>query len=494
LTLAATLVDANPIRKPRDDLFGRWPFARAIARIVRDPYNRGLVVLGIEGPWGAGKSSVLQLAAEDLTCDGRNREVVVSAWRTSSQDQFLANLSFALATAVRRDWQSASIRIAWAKLQRQSLPMQIAIFTPILTLVALIMLPEVRGWSQLVANDHKKWIEGLGIFGLPILGYLFSKLSQPVLEGMRSMMGSTKADAIGALERFAFDFDVLAAAQPRGTRFVVLVEDLDRCPPSHVIDILSAIAQLDGHPKADRMAFLLAYEREKLLKSIESSVGKDAPEGKGAELARDYLEKIVQLELPLPDVSSTAPAANRIRAPRIPMVLRGVLVSLALVAFAVARLAGPWANRVAAWTVIIVGVVFLIEYLVRRLMRTPQEKFHPTDWDKAAVSAQPWLNPLPLRMQARVLSRARAALMMRSADDLSSWEAVSIATLASRWPNRFSRGSLAEMIGKKAVNIEQDFREQEVTEAIKAMASNSLETHQFTDPAKLYAVVSAFKR
>jgi hypothetical protein len=327
-----------------------------------------------------------------------------------------------------------------------------------------------------------------------ILGYLLSKLSQPVLEGLRTMMGSTKADAIGALERFAFDFDVLAAAQPRGTRFVVLVEDLDRCAPAHVIDVLSAIAQLDGHPKADRIAFLLAYEREKLLKSIESGAGKDAHGGKAAELARDYLEKIVQLELPLPDISPTAPAADRMRAPRIPMILRGALVSLAVVAFAVARLAEPWANYVAAWTVVVVVVVFLTEYGVRRWMRTRQEEFDPTDWEKAAGDAQPWLDPLPLRLRARVLSRARAALMMRSDQGLSAWEAVSIATLASRWPDRFSRASLSEMIGQRPVDIDQDFREQEVTDAIKAMAANSLEIDQFTDAAKLYAVVSTFKR
>jgi hypothetical protein len=399
-----------------------------------------------------------------------------------------------LATAVRRDWQSASIRIAWAKVQRQSLPIQIAIFTPILTFIAMIALPEVRGWSQIVANDPKKWIEGLGIFGLPILGYLFSKLSQPMLEGLRSMMGSAKADAIGALERFAFDFDILAAAQPRGTRFVVLVEDLDRCSPSHVIDVLSAIALLDGHPKADRIAFLLAYEREKLLRSIEASVGKDATDGKKDELARNYLEKIVQLELPLPDVSPTASVANQFRAPRIPMILRGSLISLAIVAFAVAHLTEPWVNCVAAWTVFVIVVVFCVEYAVRCWMKTPEEKFDAENWEQAAVNAQPWLSPLPLRMRARVLSRARAALMMRPSDGLSAWDAVSIATLASRWPNRFSRSSLAEMVGNRAVDIDHDFREQAVTDAIKEMAAASLETSQFTDAAKLYAIVSTFKR
>ncbi|WP_019832409.1 KAP family P-loop NTPase fold protein [Sphingomonas sp. PR090111-T3T-6A] len=494
MTGRPSLVDSNPIRKPGDDLFGRWPFAKSVARIVRDPYNSGLLVLGIEGAWGAGKSSALQMAAEELTRDGRHREVLVSAWRTSSQEQFLANLSYAISTAIRRDWQSAARRIVLAKLARQSLPIQIAIFTPIFYLMALYFLPDVRGWSRIVANNPKTWIEGLGVFGLPVLGYLFSKLSQPAVETFRSMLGGTKADAIGALERFAFDFDVLAAAQPRGTRFVVLVEDLDRCSPAHVIDVLSAIAQLDGHPKANRIAFLLAYEGDKLIKSIAEALKKDGVAEKATDLARDYLEKVVHLELPLPDLASGITSTNPRRLPPTPTVVRGALVSLAFVAVAVMRLAGPWANWAAAWTFVSIVLLFAVEGIARRLMRPRHERFEPEGWNEATSQVQPWLEKLPLRQRARVLSRARAALMFQPQGALSAWEAVSIATLASRWPERFSRENLKAMIGTSVVDIGKDFMLQEVTDAIKAMAAASLETAQFTDPAKLYAVVSTFKR
>lgn len=494
MTERSALIDSNPIRKPRDDLFGRWPFAKAVARIVRDPYNSGLLVLGIEGAWGAGKSSALQLAAGELTRDGRHREVLVSAWRTTSQDQFLANLSYAISTAIRRDWQSAAWRIAFAKLGRQSLPIHIAIFTPIFYLIALFFLPEIRGWSRVVTDNPKTWIEGLGVFGLPVLGYLFSKLSQPAIESMRSMFGTTKAESIGALERFAFDFDVLAAAQPRGTRFVVLVEDLDRCSAAHVIDVLSAIAQLDGHPKAGRIAFLLAYDRDKLVKSITETLKKDSPTGKEEDLARDYLEKIVHLELPLPDLAPGTISSNPRRLPPTPVVLRGTLVSLAIIAAVVMWLAGAWASWAAAWTLVAITLLFVVEAATRRLMRPRRETFEPDGWVEAAAAVRPWLEKLPLRQRARVMSRARAALMFKPEGALTAWEAVSIATLASRWPDRFSRENLKAMIGVRLVDIEKDFQLQDVTDTIKAMASSSLETAQFKDPAKLYAVVSTFKR
>lgn len=492
--MSAPLLHGTVVRRPADDHFGRWPFAQAIARIVRDPYSKGLLVLGIEGPWGSGKSSALQLAAGELTRDGRNREVMVSAWRTSSQEQFLANLSYALTTAVRRDWHGAFWRIAWAKLRRQSLPMQVAVFTPILYLLAIFFLPEVRGFSRVIFDDPKKWIEGLGIFGLPVLGYVVSKLSQPALESLRTMFGGTKADAIGAVERFAFDFDVLAAAQPAGTRFVVLVEDLDRCPPAHVVDVLSAIGQLEAHPKADRIAFLLAYERTKLLKSVGEAVGKDAADGARDDVARDYVEKIVQLELPLPDLVPATVATNARGSPRLSTVARGFLVSVLLVAVAVARLADPWANLIAAWTIILILLGFAAELVIGWFMRTRRQPFDPADWQAAEAAVAPWLDALPLRQRARVLSRAKAALLMQNGGELTAWEAVSVAALAARWPERFARDKLKAMIGVRPIDPAAHFQLQDVADAIKAMEDASLGTAHFRDPAKLHAVVATFKR
>ena len=494
VTPSAPLLHGTAVRRPADDRFGRWPFAQAIARIVRDPYSRGLLVVGIEGPWGSGKSSTLQLVADELTRDGRNREVMVSAWRTSGQEQFLANLSYALATSVRRDWRGAFWRIAWAKLRRQSLPTQIAVFTPILYLLALLMLPEVRGFSRVISDNPKKWIEGLGIFGLPFLGYVFSKLSQPAVDSLRTMFGGTKAESIGAMERFAYDFDVLAAAQPARTRFVVIVEDLDRCPPSHVLDVLSAIGQLEAHPQADRIAFLLAYERTKLLKSVGEAVAKDAAATAQSEAAQDYVEKIVHLELPLPDLLPVTAATNPGRSPRLTTVARGFLVSVMFVAAAVARLAGSWANLIAAWTIVLILVGFAIEFVVGWLMTVPRHSFDPGDWQAAEAAVGPWLQALPLRQRARVLSRARVALLMQDGSGLTAWEAVSTATLASRWPDRFSREKLKEMIGVRAIDPATHFQLQDLADAIAAMDAAPLGGAHFRDPAKLHAVVSTFKR
>ena len=498
------LAQANPVRRLRDDRLDRADFARAIATIVRAPRNDGLVVIGVEGPWGAGKSSVLSMAASELARDRRNRIVTISAWRTSSQDQFLSSLSYSLTTALRRDWQSAPWRIALAKFMRQSLLTTMAIFLPLLTLAALIAFPDVREWVRgIVETDPKKLAASLGLFGLPLLAFAFSKLSQPALDSIKQLFGSAKLDAIGSLERFAFDFDVLAAAQPRGSRFVVLVEDLDRCAPDHLTDVLSAIAQMWSHPKADRIAFLLAYDRVVVLKGLAQGAVKHLietkPEGGPAtaealDVAADYLDRVVQLELPLPNAGESLGAEEAWSWPVVRASVRGVIYSVAVVAAGLYWLATGPARCVAGWTLLIIALLYVVDLVGSRVLRPDVVDAAPDGWDDAVGKIGRWLDGEPLRVRARVLNRAGAALSLRSGSGLTAWEAVSIAALATRWPHAFGVASLAASRDGPALDIQRNFGEANVTAAIEEMRSNSLGVAQFEDANKLYSVVSSFKR
>lgn len=503
--MTGLLANSNPVRLLSDDRLGRGDFAKAVAGIVRAPRNDGLVVIGIEGPWGAGKSSVLSMAASELARDRRNRAVVVSAWRTSSQDQFLSNLSYSLTTALRRDWQGAPLRIALAKLMRQPLSMVMAIFLPILTLAALAVLPDVRGWVKgIIEKDPKKLAASLGLFGLPLLAFVYSKLSQPVLASVKSLLGSTKTDAIGALERFAFDFDVLAAAQRKGSRFIVLVEDLDRCSPGHLSDVLSAIAQMWSHPKANRIAFLLAYDREVVLKGIAQGAVKhlvETKEGGGGDasersrvFAADYLDRIVQLELPLPDPEPSSGAKRQFQWPYVPAVVRGLAYSVAVVAAGLMLLGVPTATRFAFYTIVLVVALFAIDVGGAWLFRPNLVDTIPEDWNEAASWILKWLDDQPLRVRVRIMNRAGAALGLRTRAGLTAWEAISIATLATRWPDAFGVASLAGSRGGAKLDIDSSFNREEVTKAIREMEADGLPIEQFKDAEKLHAVVSAFTR
>ncbi|WP_298687618.1 P-loop NTPase fold protein [uncultured Sphingomonas sp.] len=489
------LEGTTPVTRAGDDRYGRSRFGKTLAKIVDAQSGAGLVVIGVDGGWGTGKSSALALAVEQLTRFRRHREVFVSAWRSSTQDQFLANLSFSIATALRRDWQSASWRIALAKLRRQSLPMVLAILTPLLTIIALYLLPDVRDLTKrVVESDPTKLAAGLGLFGLPVIGYAFSKISKPFAAGFAALLGPTGTDAIGSVERFAYDFDVLGAAQPWGSRFIVLVEDLDRCTPGHVTDVLSAIAQLSAHPRANRLAFLLAYDRKVLLTSIASdAVAHLAVDGvEAGPLAEDYLNRVVQIELPLPDVDPAVPPSRIVGLPRVSTLLRGFVVSVLIVSFGLAHVAVDPVRREAALVFLTALTLMVLELGVEQIRKRHYAYRPPDDWAQAATEVETWLEGEP-RRRARVRNRARVALLVNEGGRIDSWMALSVAALADSWPDGFDTATLAEA-GDRPLDVKKDYHESGVTQAIDDMKAKGLSVGHFTDARKVLAIVSTFKR
>lgn len=67
------------IREPKDDRLGLQPFADGIAGtlLADDCRTARGVVLGLEGAWGSGKSSVLNLVAESLKARAGERLALV---------------------------------------------------------------------------------------------------------------------------------------------------------------------------------------------------------------------------------------------------------------------------------------------------------------------------------------------------------------------------------------------------------------------------------
>ncbi|TDB94171.1 hypothetical protein E1266_17735 [Actinomadura sp. 7K534] len=48
------------------DRLGKQPYAASIAAIIRSPGTAPPLTIGITGPWGAGKTSLMRMIREDL--------------------------------------------------------------------------------------------------------------------------------------------------------------------------------------------------------------------------------------------------------------------------------------------------------------------------------------------------------------------------------------------------------------------------------------------
>ncbi|MCH9036021.1 MAG: AAA family ATPase [Chloroflexi bacterium] len=84
--------------------------------------------------------------------------------------------------------------------------------------------------------------------------------------------------------------------QGKNARIVFLVDDLDRCLPNKAVEVLEAIKVfLD----TEGFVFVLALDKEVIVNAVEAHYGKEYPISGG-----DYIKKLIQVEFALPTLRS----------------------------------------------------------------------------------------------------------------------------------------------------------------------------------------------
>lgn len=103
MTTTPTPVFSNdrPLSSKADDKLNRAPFAERVAGVLRGlPKGTGLVV-GIHGPWGDGKTTVLNMLQADLEADGETATVEFNPWRFTDEPSMLVGFFRVLAGVIR---------------------------------------------------------------------------------------------------------------------------------------------------------------------------------------------------------------------------------------------------------------------------------------------------------------------------------------------------------------------------------------------------------
>jgi len=235
------------------------------------------VALGISGPWGSGKSTVLRLIEAEL--ESRSTEddavLVVSTdpWRYDPSvgakatliNEVLATLANELndrgdvTEAAENALRKLAKRVNWVKALKVAAKASIT-----------LQLPKIDDLSQLIIEEPNDNGEG----------------EVKTLDDFRSEFASLLAE--GALTHVR--------------RIVVLVDDLDRCLPETVVETLETMRLFLSVPK---MSFVIAADEDRVADALRERYPKhESANGEaGEEPARLYLHKIVQTTLTLPALS-----------------------------------------------------------------------------------------------------------------------------------------------------------------------------------------------
>jgi len=244
----ASLSADRPSIDPKNDLFGHAPFAKSLADSIRRYSSSDGLVLALYGPWGSGKSTILNYVQHYLELpDDDQKPVIVTfnPWWFSGQE----NLARAFLGQLRA------------------------------------VLPDKFADFSKLAETLSEFSEGIG--GLVELAGAATGVGTIVAQGVKLV--APKPKDVPALKKSISDILL-----KENKRVLVIIDDIDRLTPEEVRQLFTVIKALADFPN---LIYLLAFDRVVAVDAINQQTGLPGEQ---------FLEKIIQVPFEMPPIDRTS--------------------------------------------------------------------------------------------------------------------------------------------------------------------------------------------
>lgn len=300
-------------------------YAKALAAAICDSATGMPFTLGICAPWGRGKTALMSFVKEEIEkindtvkrswtpndLDQRRATVIdFNAWQFSRAEQVWAGFI----TTIMRKLEGGlygfeeRLRLAWKLNKSRDLPVvynMIAFVASVAVLAGII--------AVIAPND---WLAPLGLVGIGSLAFY-----RKVFKGAWKLASSPAAERIIQLSklpdyasrldpvhRMLGDIETITEEYRKGyltgtvDRFVVFIDDIDRCEPEKIMETLEAIKHLLD---LKRFVFVIAMDTRVVRHAIGKHYKFMCETAKDREeMGRFYLEKMIQVPFHLPALTA----------------------------------------------------------------------------------------------------------------------------------------------------------------------------------------------
>ena len=208
----------RPIESGNDDLLERRPFAERIARQILDVPTEDGFTIAVAGPWGSGKTSVLNMITE--TIDADRLVLRFNPWLFSGQEELVARFFQELAAQIGQGGSAKHKNVA-----------------------------------QTLTN----------------LGKALAPLSPIAGTSTMAELASRAADHWAKPQSLLAQHQALKKSLSESeSKILVIVDDIDRLESGETRELMRLIRLLSNLPN---VVFLLAYDRERVAKSLDNDPG-----------------------------------------------------------------------------------------------------------------------------------------------------------------------------------------------------------------------------
>lgn len=257
--------DTNPTA---NDALNRGDFIKSISDLIRDA--SGPLVLGIDSPWGTGKTTFFRMLEKSLVKDSYAC-LYFNAWETDFAEDPLVAFVGEISELIKSIDENAFAREECIKTTRK-----------VTTAIAKRGIPALLKLATLGALDLQKEYEAViaslseGLMGDAVDDYIKEK---GLIDEFKKEINKT----IGLISNFN-----------KKLPMVIMIDELDRCKPSYAIMLLERIKHLFDIPNA---IFILGIDKKQL------SISMGAVYGQGFD-GVEYLRRFIDFDFKLMNVDS----------------------------------------------------------------------------------------------------------------------------------------------------------------------------------------------
>ncbi|MFC9688858.1 P-loop NTPase fold protein [Kribbella sp. NPDC056951] len=327
----------QPITRIEDDAFDFVPrYAVPLARRIAETPDSASLTIGIYGPWGSGKTSLMNLIQAKLAATPDKAPVIVSytAWKFAQEQSLWRTLvRVILDELLKQTKPDAELRSLREALYRDVVKSQRKVRVDPVRLAGAITSAVTLGASSWLQAAHVSVpvatqvtlagvaLGGAGVtaFGMKLVGKSGGDAKKPDLA---EQLGGQAKELIQAvevvddvltthykaehIEQFADSFQLVVDKFLNGRKLVIFIDDLDRCLPEKAIQVLEGIKLFLGVPGT---VFVLGVDVAALVHAVEVHYAGTVP---SAMNGGRYLEKIVQFPFHLPSMRSDEVTTKRL--------------------------------------------------------------------------------------------------------------------------------------------------------------------------------------
>ena len=250
----------RPIHLDEEDRLGFRLVAENLATSVLSSSTREGLVIGIEGSWGSGKSSILNLLCSHIENKVADATIIrFDPWVVGDRDNMVAALINSLALEVAKVEDKK--RIPTDKVKG-----------------ALSLSKKLRKYGATAGRGLSPLAKLATILPIPYANY-----AETVTEALANI-DKPDEQPLSELKN-----DLVVGLRRLNHRFIIVVDDIDRLEPTEAAEIVRLIRAVGDFPN---VVYLLCYDKDVLAKSLISALK--------VEDGKAFLQKIVQVSFAVP--------------------------------------------------------------------------------------------------------------------------------------------------------------------------------------------------